>query len=261
MTVKELFEGTLIFTNKEQSPHTHLREFNFYANEVISDVVRDIARAFEANQKSLDYLKAIKRTISITPTPKDDPTDTSDTPQVLEIVNGVYKNSQKFNLPKNYRHLTGVTICYEVTGTEIFDDCYEQGNVFEYGTKPLDSSQRANITADIFQRDRYFQPYHMILDQECYIITGDHPGIDVQRVQFDYLKTPDRVTLTYNQAFVDTEDTSVVMEFDEITCREIRDRLVQMILEKNGDPRTGSYTQISQSQPPADAMDGIGGAQ
>jgi len=253
MTTKELYEGVLTEVAKEQSPHIQLYEFNHYANEAVSDFVDDIYIAFEASQKSLDYLKAIKRTINITTAGVPDPENATLT---IQLNPGDYPDSNRFDLPSNYRHLTNLIVNYNVS-QPIFNTCYEVGDRFQYGSKRLDSDRYSSIIADPWNRPRYFRIYHSILDQECYVFSGVHPGLDIESVQMDYLKTPKRINITLQQAFQDTIDNSEVLEFDDIASRKILDKIVQKILERNQDPRTSSHSQINQLQPPADVIQNV----
>lgn len=254
MTTKELYEGVLTEVRKEQAPHIQLKEFNHYANEAASEFVDDIYIAFETNQKSLDYLKAIKRTINITTAGVADPVDGNLT---IALNPGDYPDSLRFDLPTNYRHLTNLVVNYLVE-EPIFDTCYEVDDRFQYGSKKLDSDTYASIIADPWNRPRYFRVYHSILDQECYVFSGVHEGLVVESVQMDYLKTPERINITLQQAFQDTVDTSAELEFDDISARKILDKIVQKILERNMDPRTQSHTQINTSpQPQPDVMQNV----
>lgn len=251
MTTKELYEGVLTEVRKEQAPHIHLREFNHYANEAASEFVDDIYIAFETNQKSLDYLKAIKSTISVNEAGVADPADPGLT---ITLNPGDYPDSLRFDLPSNYRHLTSLVVNYLVE-EPIFDLCYEVDDRFQYGSKKLDSDTYSSIIADPFNRPRYDRVYYSILDKECYVFSGVHNGLAVESVRMDYLKTPQRINITLQQAFQDTVDTSDELEFDDISARKILDKIVQKILERNMDPRTQSHSQINQSpQPQPDVM-------
>ena len=262
-TVKSLYEAFLVNIRKEQSPHLHLRDFNYHINDVISDVIRDIALGFEGNQKSLDYLKAIKKVVEVPVAPNSfvDPADTSPTPVTLQLnpsslYPGGTPGALVSPLPFDYRHFTGAIVCFEAV-VDIIDDCYPAGEEFYFPTRRYSADDRSATIADLFSAPRYYQPGHAIIDKSIHIITGNHPGIDIKNVQFEYLKTPAKVTLTQQDAFNQTEDNSQVLEFDQHMNYEILMRLVQRIMERNGDPRTQSYTQVSREQPPADAIQGV----
>jgi hypothetical protein len=263
MTVKEIYEGVLIEVRKENFPHIHLRDFNHYLNDSVSEIIDDIYIAFEKNQKSLDYLKAIKRSIvvnntigtGLTATPDPNGVDT------ITIADGSYQGSVKFILPSDYRHLTNLIVKYKVNSL-IPDDCYEVGNRFQMGSKRLDDDTFASIVADPFQRPRYFEPKHAILGSECFVLTGQTNGrlstapLQIESILLSYLKTPQRYALTLSQANQDISDTSQKMEFDDITNRLVLDRIIQKLLERNMDQRTQSFTQINQPQTRQDVLAG-----
>lgn len=260
MTVKEIYEGVLIEVRKENFPHIHLRDFNHYLNEAVSEIIDDIYIAFEKNQKSLDYLKAIKQSVIIDATGAV--VDPGDPNKSLTLVQASeFPGSVKFNLPSNYRHLTGLVVKYKVNSA-IPDDCYETGNQFQYGTKRLDDDTFSSIIADPFQRPRYFEPKHAIRGSQCYVLVGvNNPlqtttPLQILDVSLSYLKTPQRYTLTISQANSDIADGSATMEFDDITNRLILDRIVQKILERNMDQRTQSHTQINRIQTRQDVLGG-----
>lgn len=235
-TLKDIYEAALIEIAKEGAPVFHLREFNHYVREAVNEVVDDLLMAFETGQKVLDYLKGIKRTVNIN-----------------TFNPGAYLNSVSFDLPADYRHLTGLIVNYNVTST-IYDDCYEVGSVINKGSKRLDSDTYVSIINDPYQKDRYDRPYHITIGNRIELLTGVHPGITTSSVTLDYIKVPERLTLTQDQAFNETTDTSQVLEFDEITNRKILDKTTLKLLEKFGDPRIQSNPVIQQVNPPADVM-------
>ena len=270
MTVKQLYEGVLIEVRKENFPHLHLRSFNHYLNEAVSEIIDDVYLAFEKTQKSLDYLKAIKRTLVINNSAVDglentpDPASTEDTqlPE-LNITTGVgtFDNTVKFKLPSDYRHITNLIVKYKVN-SKINDDCYEAGNEFQYGSKKVDDDTFASIIADPFQRPRYFGAKHAIINDEVFVFTGqknilmNSVPLQLKTVTFSYLKIPKRYILTLSQAESDIVDASDDMEFDDITNRLILDRLILKILERNMDQRSASNNQISKIQTRQDVLAG-----
>jgi hypothetical protein len=241
MTVKDLFEGALIEVRKEGAPDFHLREFNYYANESASEVIDDLYIAFETGQKVLDYLKGIKKT------------QRYDATNIAEVTPGEYPSSLRFALPSDYRHLTNLVVTYK-TDAKIYDDCYEIGDLITYGSKRLDSDTYAAIISNPYTRPRYFQPYHMIMSDQCFLLTGDHSNLSIVGISMDYLKVPKRIVITYQQAYQDTVDNSDELEFDDITSRKILDRLILKIMERYGNPRTRTHLEIQQIQPMADVL-------
>jgi len=122
-TLKELYEAVLLEVRKEGVPSFHLREFNHYVNNAINQVVDDALVAFETTQRSLDYLKRLKRVYKAT---------------MSDFTAGFYPESISFALPNDYKQLTNLIITYKVNST-FFDDCYNTGDLIRYGSKRLDS--------------------------------------------------------------------------------------------------------------------------
>lgn len=241
MTEKQLFEGTLIEVNKEGAPPFHLREFNHYANESVSEVIDDLYIAFETGQKVLDYLKGIKRIFEV-----------SD----ADLSPGIYDDSFVFTLPADYRHLTNLLIKYKITAP-VFDACYQVEDIITYGSKRLDSDTYASIVSNPFGRPKYYEPKHIIVDNRIYLLTGAHTGIEITSVSMDYLKIPKVINLTYQQASQDTIDNSAQLEFDDITNRKILDKLVLKLLEKFQSQRLATQPGINQVQQMPDIMPNV----
>jgi hypothetical protein len=51
----------------------------------------------------------------------------------------------------------------------------------------------------------------------------------------DYLKTPQEIVLTQADAFNDTQDNSMVLEFDDVSAEQIRQYTVIKYLERTND--------------------------
>lgn len=237
MTAKQLFEGFLIEKKKEESPHFHLREFNYYANEVIHEWIDGIVLAFqnEKNQKVLDVIKSIKRY------------------KEFNSFSPTLKGNFKFTLPDDYRHLSNLIVFLKVV-KPIQDKCYPPSDsLIEFKATQMSPDLEASVKQDYFQRPRYFRPYYSIVGNECEIHTDVNVGlpgsgapIELVKVRMDYIKTPEEINLTYDQAFTDEVDTSQVLEFDELTCRHIRKLLIQRVMERDSDPRLNNHVPITQ---------------
>lgn len=238
MTAKQLFEGFLMELKKEESPHFHLREFNYYVNEVINEFCNNIYLTFERNQGSLDYLRNIKKYIE------------------LNSFNPTQISSWKTPLPTDYRHLANCIVYLKVV-KPIQDKCYPPSDVLiDFEVKRLPSDQRQSIIKDYFQRPRYFRPYWHIVDNNIEIFLDTNVGlpgsgapIELHKITMDYLKAPEEITLTYDQAYDDFVDSSQVLEFDEIAAKEIRKLLIQRVMERDMNQRLQSHIPITQTKP------------
>lgn len=228
-TVKDLYEYTLTSVNKEGIPHIHLTEFNRFANEAVVELERELYMLFETSQNALDHLRPLRTTATY-----------STLTASLD-----YQNAVQFDLPADYRRLTGMRVAFKVTGP-VYDRCYSVGDIFDYPVKRLDDDTHASIVADPFQRPAYHNPYYKMLGDVVHVLTGAHTNIDVFRIYFDYLKEPAEVNITFQQAFQDTIDNSANMEFNTDMNDKIKDRIVQKILEKNRDQRLQSNVSVEQ---------------
>lgn len=244
MTAKQLFEGVLIEVKKEDSPEFHVREFNHYANETIAEYVDDLNLTFqvEKNHKVLDVIKTLKRF------------------NIFNTFTPTAKGQFSFTLPTDYRHLSNLIVRLGVV-REIIDKCYEVGDEIEFPATQLSPELEASTIQDPFQRPRYFRPRYSITGNICEVFLGEDvslPGgggaLELRSVRADYIKNPDEVVLTYTQAHVEENDTSQVLEFDDITARHIRKRLIQRIFERDSNPRLQTHLPVTSVKPTPDLI-------
>ncbi len=237
-TVKQLYEDMLRYVRREQVPHLHLRDFSTFANAAVDLIIKDMYLAFEKNQPVLDYLRPIKKTVLVN-----------------TLLPGELPNSIVFDLPDDYRHFLLGEVNYLVS-QPIAEACYLPGERFSYGTKRLDSDTDGSILSDPYLRPRYFNPYHSIFGNRCFIRIGVQPGLQVESVRFDYLKAPKRIVLTQTQYESDTEDTSDALEWDAPMTQIILNRLIQIVMERDSNPRIASFVPVQGLQPRAETMPG-----
>lgn len=235
MTTRELFLKVLIEIKKEQSPHVHLSEFNTLANETISEFIDSVYFTFETSQKSLDYIRPLKK-FSI----------------VTIFQDGLYPNSKRFEVPDNYRHITAVETYFKGKRNK----CAEEEETFN-SSKRLEPDKRAMIHADPFLTPSYKRTYHSLLENTVYIHTGSSTKYTLSKVLFDYIKQPETIELTYSQAFEIDEDTSQELEFSLEGCEKIKDILVTKFLERDQNNRLNSYMSINQMLPLSDIIGNI----
>lgn len=245
-TKKRLYEAIIARMNKTQAPNISVREFNYELNDVILDVVRDYAMLMESGQIPLDYLRNLKDVIEeITTAPSDKGTILT----VSSLIPGA--DNFKTPVPTDYRHVTGIIVCYTVTGA-VVDECYQPTDTLYFGAKRMDSDMNAAIVSDVFQQPRYHDPKYSVIGNNIHIFTGTHTNIDVTAIQLHYIKQPQEVIINLNDSF-DTQDTTE-LEFDLQLNYEIASRLAQRLMERDGNPRMGSHTQVNQVQPSQDAV-------
>jgi hypothetical protein len=77
---------------------------------------------------------------------------------------------------------------------------------------------------------------------------GDTKLWEPKTVYIDYIKTPDKIELTWDDLNSVTDLTSK-LEFPEYVCYEIINDFTKLVLEHNGDPRLETHYQINQTIP------------
>jgi hypothetical protein len=65
-------------------------------------------------------------------------------------------------------------------------------------------------------------------------------------VYIDYLKTPEKINLTYDQLDY-IKDTSQILEFSDYVCYEIINEMTKLVLENASDPRLQTNIPINQT--------------
>lgn len=257
-TKKRLYEAIIARMNKTQAPSISVREFNYELNDVILDVVRDYAIAMEAGQIPLDYLRNLKEIADLDFT--NDFRGALLTPTQNGLLPGGLAGGNQgvtTPLPSDYRHVTGVIVCFEVTGT-IVDECFPVGSQPCYGAKRYDAGLTAATVTDVFLQPRYYQPGYSVIGNRLYVITGSHTNIDVKYVQLQYIKQPKEIIIDLNES-ADTQDSTTELEFDLQLNYEIASRLAQRLMERDGNPRMGTHTQSNQLQTSQDVVSAMGG--
>lgn len=74
----------------------------------------------------------------------------------------------------------------------------------------------------------------------------DDSVFKLTHVYIDYIKAPQTIRLTQEQLDL-TQDISQVLEFPDYVCQEIINELVNIIMERNSDPRLQTHPIVSQS--------------
>ena len=107
------------------------------------------------------------------------------------------------------------------------------------------SSNNANL-------EKIFDPCGTTCDEELLgnlkleIRCGSNTKYVPSSVYIDYIRVPQRISLTYNE--LETEaDTTRMLEFPEYVCYEIVNECVKLIMENASDPRLESNLAINQT--------------
>ena len=85
-------------------------------------------------------------------------------------------------------------------------------------------------------------------DSKCRIEIrcGDTSKYTPYMVYFDYIRTPSKIELTYDDLSLN-EDSTQELEFPEYVCYEIMNRFVKLALENASDPRLETNLPINQT--------------
>ena len=276
MTLRQLFEATLIELSKMQAPTLKLYEFNYLCNKAIGQYVNKIYNIYSTNQQSDDDLRVLKSTCNLTPLEKD----------------GIYE----VNIPMDYLHLLNCicvfndSVCDKqkcVSATRLTSDSWSQiiqdvynkpsidkpyyyihnvNSQVELPTNPIDQNGNGTDTSEFysnfprtitlkFGNNTYEQSLvHKpttsrignVSKIRCEIRCGNNKRYKLNNVSIDYLKVPQHVCLTQDQVDL-VEDTSQIMEFPDYVNQEIINELVHLVMEKTNDPRLSNHTQITQT--------------
>lgn len=284
MTVRELFEAVLIEQNKIEAPSLQLVQYNYFMNKAVNDVLDEIYNMYDLDQQRTDDFYALTRTINYTFL-GGTANVSKETGSVIEayptpsIPLFNTREGIKFNLPINYWHLLSVILYMRSTTNNKW--CGD-GDVVHFEVKRLTEDMFMAITRNYYNKPAATRPYYLITDNplpginnvlsnnvtnvnnaEIEILTGNrHPNFEFDGARISYLKTPQVINLTYNQAFDDIVpgsplDTSQVLEFPNNLCHRIINRCAMLVANNANDPKTQN---IAQTRPPV-APPGQTGAQ
>lgn len=103
---------------------------------------------------------------------------------------------------------------------------------------------------DFFQDKESYVRYGNASKSRMEIRFGKTKDEAVPRYVFvDYLRVPQRISLTSNQ-IDDIEDNSQVIEFPDYVVYELINRVAKLILENIGNPRVQTNVAVNASVPP-----------
>lgn len=270
MTVRELYEYTLVELNKLKAPSLLLEDYNYFINKAIQQYINLIYNRYDTNQQSTDDLRVLKATkifenkelhaFDDTPTLRD------------KVANGVLRSTHYVDLPNDYVHLLNCVVEYSVTGNY---KCYNAGSNVAFEAKRLTSDMYGSILNNAYLRPMYKRPYYFIND-----IVGVTPettdkvadsvtkegsntanpnrvrlelrfGMETDifkptKVYIDYIKAPKFIRLTMeqiNNVFDETE----LLEFPDYVCFEIVNIFTRLVMENASDPRLQTNVPINET--------------
>ena len=278
MTVRQLFEYTLIELNKVQAPSLLLEDYNHFINKAVNQYINKVYNLYEINQQKSDDLRVLKASAVLTPS-----LQTIYPEQSAGIGNPLFKTTYEVDLPDDYLHILNCVVEYTVASRF---KCYDAGTQVHFGAKRLTSDMFSQIINNYYMRPSYKNPYFYInnvttvptyptestLESDSVVYPTnenierveenrygnrskvrmelrygkDNSTFTLSRVYIDYLKAPQFIRLTQEQVD-DTIDQSQILEFPDYVCQEITNELVRLLLENASDPRLQSHIPVNQS--------------
>lgn len=273
MTVREVFEYTLVELDKVASPTMLLSDFNYFLNKAIYQYQNKKYNLFEISQQNSDDLRTLKATATLP----------------------IQYKHQKYIciLPEDYLHIINCTLFFEKSYNCNCSD--ETSKISQVSAVRLTADMKGGIYSNYYNKPSFKRPYYYInynninsllptgqydqtLDNtysrtiqvgtntvstvpkkelkyirygnpnpiEMEVLYGKSNKYEVKHVTIDYLKNPQTVYLS--QLEIDqVDDSSQIMEFQEYVCYEIINELVKLLLENNSDPRLQTHTPINQT--------------
>ena len=275
MTVRQLFEATLVELNKVQAPSLILEDYNYFINKTVQQYINKNYNAYDINQQKSDDLRVLKSTAVLTPILSTDVTG--------ELLSKTYE----VDLPDDYLHILNCLVEYNVTKQF---KCYNVGSPVHFGAKRLTADMYSQIINNYYMRPSYKNPYFYINNvniSNTYPTTDSQVDVDytplgteteaeniekiapkrygnkskvrmeirygkddslftLSKVYIDYLKSPQFIRLTQDQVD-EVEDNSQILEFPDYVCQELINDLVKLLMENASDPRLQTHIPVNQT--------------
>ena len=275
MTVRQLFEATLVELNKVQAPSLILEDYNYFINKTVQQYINKIYNSYDVNQQKSDDLRVLKSTAVLTPI------------QSTDVTGALLSKTYEVDLPDDYLHILNCLVEYNVTKQF---KCYNVGTPVHFGAKRLTADMYSQIINNYYMRPSYKNPYFYINNVN---ISNTYPTSDSQvdvdytplgtevkaeniekiapkrygnkskvrmeirygkddslftlsKVYIDYLKSPQFIRLTQDQVD-EVEDNSQILEFPDYVCQELINDLVKLLMENASDPRLQTHIPVNQT--------------
>ena len=270
MTIREFYDKTLIELNKVEAPSLLLEDFNYFANKAVQQYTNKIYNRYDTTQQTTDDLSALKSTTRLT------------VEEDNEFGESAPKESKTYycQLPTNYLHLLNCIVEFTGGGVGMCKSETKKQSM----ARRLTSDMYPSIISNAYFKPSYRCPYYFInntnkalvddyesklklilnpkaddvdengkpLNPDFYdnlrmeIRCGDTRVWAPTSVYIDYIKTPDRIELTWDQ-LNEVEDTTSKLEFPEYVCYEIINEFTKLVLENYGDPRLETHIPVNQT--------------
>ena len=268
MRLLEAYNNILIELNKVQAPSLLLDDFIYLWNKGVQEYIIERYNLFETKQQLTDDLRVLLKQTEI------DMTNVPPSP-------GIYGQNYRCVLPIDYLHIlncscefTGKNKCGKYTtyypANKINTNEWAQvkrnyylkpsvENPYFYIMNlddPVDVAASAvvngvTLTGRSNKEDKQKYAgndirYGNAVQPVMRIVYGDDNSHKLNKVYVDYLRTPIYYSLSEDEIDA-VEDNSQVIEFPDDVVYRIIDRVVNLILENNSNPRIQTHHAVNQS--------------
>ena len=267
MTAKEAYKYTLVEINKLEAPSLLLDDFNYLFNKAVQQYINKSYNRYEMNQQATDDLRALKKTVEL---------------EVLQSQwSDVLDESGYYcELPDDYMHILNCIIRFakndNSASVKKCANSHFLGNGDLVPARKLTSDIYPSILTNAYLKPSVRNPYYFInnigvttnnqikselerllnpcnieelqeLKNKIELRFGSENFYKPSKVYIDYIKTPEKIELTYDQIDYDFQDTSQTLEFSDYVCYEIINEVTKLILENSSDPRLQTNIPINQT--------------
>lgn len=271
MTIREFYEHVLTELNKVEAPSLLLEDFNYFANKAVQQYINEVYNRYDINQQSTDDLRALKT--SAQEFIMNSNLDSEDLSR--DVVRYFPGESEGWyaSIPENYLHMLNCVVTFKRNNQPI--GCSAEKSQVHSMARRLTSDIYPSILRNAYLKPSYKCPYYFINntkyeveldsaynlelilegqeiedkpDAKCRIEIrcGDTLKYTPYMVYFDYIRTPSKIELAYEDLDA-VEDLTKELEFPEYVCYEIINRFVKLALENASDPRLQTNLPINQT--------------
>lgn len=156
MTAREMYEYALIELNKLEAPSLLLEDYNYFINKAVQQYINLIYAKLELDQQSVDDLRVLKASTTLTPAKLTDLANGS-----TNIVNNSLMGQYYYaDLPADYLHMINCIVEYQVNKSNF--KCYNLNDSVFFAARRLTSDMYAQIINNAYLRPTYKRPYYYL---------------------------------------------------------------------------------------------------
>jgi hypothetical protein len=238
MTARDVYEGTLMELNKVHAPALTVEEFVYFLNKAILAFTNERYNFYAVNQQLTDDLRVLVKEFTSGFTATDVLTDIGDARYILDVMDN-----------SDYLHILSCELTVRNTISNLLK---------KYYVKRMTLDMYGALYNNEYLKPAIHRPYYLLLpdagggrnNTTFKIFIGDSvPNIVPSAVRIYYLKLPNTVTLTDDQVYNLTTDTSDILEFPDYLKNEFVKRVTWYQLEETRDPRVQSFPALNQEIP------------